>query len=37
MVVLEYAEGGQLIEWDDDECIFYKVNESLTFDEPLLT
>ncbi|CAD8176208.1 unnamed protein product [Paramecium octaurelia] len=35
-MVLEFAEGGQVIEWDDDECKFYLVNESVVLDEPLL-
>ncbi|KAM3140918.1 hypothetical protein pb186bvf_006929 [Paramecium bursaria] len=34
--VLEFAAEGQLIEWDEDEEIFYKTNEDQVIDEELL-
>ncbi|CAD8088420.1 unnamed protein product [Paramecium primaurelia] len=36
-MVLEFAEGGQLIEWDDDEGKFYKLNEDEELTEELLS
>ncbi|CAD8082598.1 unnamed protein product [Paramecium sonneborni] len=36
-MVLEFAEGGQLIEWDDDEGKFYKLNEDEELTEALLS
>ncbi|CAD8162670.1 unnamed protein product [Paramecium octaurelia] len=36
-MVLEFAEGGQLIEWDDDEGKFYKLNEDEELTEDVLS
>ncbi|CAK83622.1 unnamed protein product (macronuclear) [Paramecium tetraurelia] len=36
-MVLEFAEGGQLIEWDEDEGKFYKLNEDEELTEDVLS
>lgn len=35
-MVLEFAPGGQLIEWDDDEQVFFKCNDNIEITEQLL-